>query len=162
MSEGSTIGVKKSDGTIHSIYCSHNSGIDNAGKILLSNYNSEYFVEKLINLGDVLNMENLFKNIKRNYDNSRTNGIKREPWDEVKPHIHQNLNEYMEWSEYYNAEYIYLFDDQQWMVSEFNNLNFEDQQMKFTRFIPVKTAIELLDAKKEIIDKINRDIERDF
>ena len=115
MGTRSFIGIEGENGKIKSIFCRLNGFVSHNGKILHSNYNSEYFVQKLINMGDIHYLEENLKSVVSDFD-PKKNGINRNKWCNCKPLTHKDQNSYIKYAKSSMAAYLYLFTNNEWMV----------------------------------------------
>ena len=154
MSTRSEIAVQVKDSEeIRSIYCHSDGYVDYNGRMLQNNYNSYDLAMSIINENDCSVLcETITES--RFYNTWRDEGTKYKSFE----------REYF-FMETFNhdifAEYIYLFKNDEWHVSElkwFNDDKAYNQNMGYhTKFIPLSYAIAKLNVKVA-----NKEIENIF
>lgn len=125
------------------VYCHWDSYLEGVGAELLEQYDSLDKVEELIKGGDMSSLGDYYMNWKR----------EGETWEKNKPKIYQN-----EYSLMYDLrgdvfiEYIYLFKDGKWFVSELickdDDDAYNDFTMYHTKFKCLETELKKL--RKEV------------
>ena len=138
MSTRCRIGIENKNGTITSIYCHHDGYLEGVGEILVNHYKAEEKIRKLMELGDMSSLgtepvENL-----RGWENP---GLGTTDWTkaymELRPEnqcviyktrgedcpakIHKSIEEYQKYSRDCWGEYAYLFKNNKWFVTEYND-----------------------------------------
>jgi hypothetical protein len=113
MGTRSAIGIKRGN-SVRAVRCNYDGHLDYVGKILFENYTTEDIVEKLIDGGD---MSSLGETIESTDYYSQRRGEDPELYVPVK---YDSVSEFAngESSEFADAEYIYLFINDRWYVSE--------------------------------------------
>lgn len=129
MSTRSRIAIKNDDNTYKSVYCHHDGYPDYNGNILVKNYTTKEKVLKLMENGD---MSSLGEKIgdKQNFDKPVVGTCVFYGRDrgetEVKARHTKTLNELFEVACNDWAEYLYIFENNQWTC--YNN----KKKVKFT------------------------------
>jgi hypothetical protein len=114
MATRSTISIKNSDGTISSIYSHWDGYLEGVGKILKENYNDENLARKILTEGDVSSLaSNLYESLFYNRDRG----------ENTKSKLFTNINDENFIS--FQQEYNYLFEDNIWKVSLYDELQFK-------------------------------------
>lgn len=109
------IAYKNSKNIFRGIFVFNNGAVENTGEILRKNYRDAKDVLKLISLGDLLELgknssESISLKRDRNYNKDSTLPIK-----------FNSLEEIFSWcmkTDYLNVNYIYLFIDNKWHVTQ--------------------------------------------
>lgn len=132
MSTNSTIAIKNDDGTFTSIYCHWDGYVSHNGSILLEHYRDVAKINELMQLGDLSSLgaeigekhpftnpyaygSPSYREFDEQYKNTCTAyGRDREENDMVS----ENWTDAKEWLSEVGEEYNYLFDGDNWFVSE--------------------------------------------
>lgn len=130
------------------VYCHWDSYLEGVGAELLEQYDSLGMVEELINGGDMSSLGNHYAEMPERLDHPYN-----ETWEDNKPKIFQN--EYCLMSDLRGdvfIEYIYLFRDGRWFVSEMkckdNKDAYRDFTIYHTKFKCLETELKRL--RKEV------------
>ena len=137
MSTRCRIGIKNQDETITSIYCHYDGYPEHVGKILVENYKDETKIRKLMELGDISSLgtepvanpraweifnqkdfskySEWFKKVHPDNmcDTYKTRGEKG--CDAI---TSETLADYYKLTDDCSGEYVYLFEDNSWYVTE--------------------------------------------
>ena len=152
MSTRSRIGILKKDKSIESIYCHFDGYLEYVGKLLYSNYSNYDDVKELIKLGDISSLRKKIKpntDVIHTFDNPQDDVTvsyhrdRKEEWEQTKPLVSKNINDFNKILDDSWIEYIYLYDEEKnkWMWDDVGYKNHK---------------IELKDLDKAIkcIDKV--------
>ena len=145
MSTRSEIAVEIKDGSISSIYCHSDGYLEYNGKILKNYYNSYILASDIINQNDCSSLGETIEE-SRFYNTWRNEDTKAKNFD----------NEYLFMERFSNdifAEYIYLFKDDKWYVSELKIIdspddNYKDYIAYHTKFTPLDIALRNLQSEE--------------
>jgi len=110
MSTNSAIAMKQEDGSIKSVYCHWDGYPSNQYPILVNGYGTTEFVDELIKLGNISNLE-------YSVDSTIFYGRDRHE-DDQEPESYNDIAELMDSS--LSAEYYYYFTGQKWNVFDGN------------------------------------------
>ena len=123
MSTRSSIALKQADGTIRAMYCHNDGYLSWVGATLLDDYSTEERVKALLDLGDIRSLHEYLS------EEDKAKGEKEgcvcfayardgEDPEEFTPNkIYENRDEFQAKApDWYDAEYLYLFDDGKWYV----------------------------------------------
>lgn len=142
MATRSGIGIMKADGTIDAIYCHNDGYLEGVGAVLAEHYNNEEKINKLLDLGDISGLGSELEYPEDAdlgdpvVDDEMTIMMKRAQYSDVTVAYHRDMGERMssvKKSTYNNeeafttafdsmgAEYCYLFKDNEWYVSTFDD-----------------------------------------
>jgi len=139
MSTRSNIAIQKPNGTILSIYVHSDGYPDGVGQGLIDNYKTYISAEKLFRYGDASYLGSTLKEC----------SFYHRDWqrDLDKAHVHKNFESF---KKFYSSdifiEFVYLFKDGQWLVSE----NYENPELKL---VPVKEHKDYSGENKDITEK---------
>ena len=127
MSTRSEIGIQNADGTIESVYCHWDGYPAHNGHILFKHYTIETKVRELIKYGGLsILRENITPAVrtKHTFEESQKdvcvyyNRDRSEKWEDVKPCIHSNIEEWGEEISKGWQDYLYLFKNNKWYFAE--------------------------------------------
>jgi len=124
MSTRSNIAIQKPDGTILSIYVHSDGYPDGVGQCLIDSYKTYISAEKLFRYGDASYLGSTLKEC----------SFYHRDWkrDLDRAHVHKNFESF---KKFYSGdifiEFVYLFKDGQWLVSE----NYKNPELEL---VPVK------------------------
>lgn len=123
MSTRARIGIKNQDNTITSVYCHNDGYIEHVGNILKTNYYTENNIREIMQLGDLSALyENINPTMKHDFEQPQKNVCVfygRDRGDKnTKAETHNDLKTYLEQADQGNAEFVYLFQNEQWFVSK--------------------------------------------
>jgi hypothetical protein len=114
MATRSTISIKNSDGTISSIYSHWDGYLEGVGKILKENYNDENLARKILAQGDVSSLaSNLYES--QFYNKDRGENTSAKVFTSIKDKNYKSSQQ----------EYNYLFEDNVWKVSLYDEMQFK-------------------------------------
>ena len=141
MSTRSEIAIENKDGSISSIYCHSDGYLEYNGNILNNHYNSYELASSIISQNDCSSLGETIEE-SRFYNTWRNEDTKAKNFD----------NEYLFMERFSNdifAEYIYLFKDDKWYVSELKTIdtpddNYKDYIAYHTKFTPLDIALSNL------------------
>jgi len=144
MATRSAIGIKLSDSIIMAAYCHWDGYLQGVGQTLLDNYKTPQDIANLLSLGD---MSSLGSSIGRKHSFSQFEGdrasydeAEREGWttyygrdrdeSDCGPMLFTNETEFR--TEYDNrgAEYFYLFQNNEWTVTSYDETEFSSLAME--------------------------------
>ena len=138
MSSRSEIAIQRMDGSIESVYCHSDGYLSYMGVLLNGYYNSLRKARSIINQNDCSMLSTTIEK-SRFYNSWRNENTKAKEF----------MNEYA-FMDYFSsnvfAEYIYLFKDGQWFVSELNFVdnpkdNYSHCLAYHTKFVPLSEAL---------------------
>ncbi len=139
MSTRSNIAIQKPDGSILSIYVHSDGYPDGVGQCLIDNYKTYISAEKLFRYGDASYLGSTLKEC----------SFYHRDWQREldKAHVHKNFESF---KKFYSGdifiEFVYLFKDGQWLVSE----NYKNPELAF---VPVKEHKDYSGKKSGITEK---------
>jgi hypothetical protein len=127
MATRARIGIRNEDGTIRSIYSHWDGYIDGVGATLKEHYTSAEKINQLIDLGDISSLDKFCdKPEGHTFDNPKdgyTVAYGRDRGEtQVAFRVHPNEANFHQYAEEYN----YLFENGKWVVSKWDNKNFEE------------------------------------
>lgn len=161
MSTRSTIGIKRKDGTVKSIYCHSDGYLEYNGLMLYDFYKDQNKIEKLLNLGDIslLNKHiNPEESLPHGFDfDERQADIvvayARDRGDKnVEASIHNNIIDFNKMLKDSWCKYAYLYDEanKEWEVANLSLNN--DSEFIYEN---LKEQLEYYDILNEPIDKLD-------
>lgn len=132
MSTNAVIAVRTNENTVKAIYLHCDGYIENAGKLLINNYNSLEMAEKIVNLGDLSSLKK-----RLSPDKHEIHSFEK-PINDVTVAYHRDRGEDLHimdlpWSEnsqcmlkilkdaVSSAEYAYIFNDDKWFAADFDH-----------------------------------------
>ena len=139
MSTRSNIAIQKPNGTILSIYVHSDGYPDGVGQCLIDNYETYGSSLRLFEHGDASYLGSTLKEC----------SFYHRDWQREldKAHVHKNFESF---KKFYSGdifiEFVYLFKDGQWLVSE----NYNNPELKL---VPVKEHISYSGENKGITEK---------
>tara|TARA_B110000240_G_C13280999_1_gene360057 strand:- start:163 stop:633 length:471 start_codon:yes stop_codon:yes gene_type:complete len=131
MATRSAIAMKTPEGKIKAIYCHWDGYVDHNGKILINHYTDAEMVNNLIELGDLSTLGTVIGE-KQNFDAKHGNEPelpmtddwclayhrdRGENWADTSPQTMNDAVEFIDAFEGSACEYFYLFNGQDWLVS---------------------------------------------
>ena len=139
MATRSAIGIKLENGNIMAVYCHWDGYPSHNGAILAENYTDPETIKALISLGDISSLGPEI-GVKHPFDTYNLDEIEKQNYKEMTTYYGRDRGEkgteyktfenFAAFVEYYDptgAEYFYLYDQGEWLVSaygdEFKNLN---------------------------------------
>jgi hypothetical protein len=134
MSTRSEIAIENKDGSISSIYCHSDGYLEYNGHILNNHYNSYELASSIINQNDCSSLGETIED-SRFYNTWRNEDTKSKKFD-------SEFHFMQEFEHNIFAEYIYLFKDDKWYVSELKTI---DNQDSYNDYIAYHTKFTLLD-----------------
>lgn len=134
MATRSTISIKTEDG-IRAIYAHWDGYVDHNGKILLNHYTHDAAVTALIDLGDI---SQLGVDLDNTVAYARDRG---ENFADVSAQMFTGTEDWIEYFKGSNCEFFYMFDGQDWIVS--NGSKDADGNYEFN-FIEVEILKEIV------------------
>ena len=138
MSTRSNIAIQKPDGKILSIYVHSDGYPDGVGQCLIDNYKTYISAEKLFRYGDASYLGSTIEEC----------SFYHRDWqrDLDKAHVHKNFESF---KKFYSGdifiEFVYLFKDGQWLVSE----NYKNPELEL---VPVKEHKDYTGKKSEMTE----------
>ena len=138
MSTRSNIAIQKPDGKILSIYVHSDGYPDGVGQCLIDSYKTYISAEKLFRYGDASYLGSTLKEC----------SFYHRDWQREldKAHVHKNFESF---KKFYSGdifiEFVYLFKDGQWLVSE----NYKNPELKL---VPVKEHKDYSGKKSEMTE----------
>ena len=132
MSTRSNIAIENQDGSITSLYCHFDGYLQHVGKILADNYSDPKKVEKLFD-------GNGFRSLTKNPDD-----LERYEGNEDR-YEHRTEYSFVDASDSLFIEYLYLYRDGRWYVSESKRLDTKDGYREcvfyYSKFEPLHKAL---------------------
>ena len=113
------IALKNEDGKYESIYCDRDGNLDGVGATLSMYYRDLEKIKELISLGDISHLRSEIGH-KQDFENpieGWTLSYRRdqgEPWEDVKPIIHDDLGSLLISTNASSAIYLYVYEDGNW------------------------------------------------
>ena len=135
MSTRSEIAIENKDESIFSIYCHSDGYLEYNGHILNNHYNSYELASSIINQNDCSSLGETIED-SRFYNTWRNEDTKSKKFDS-EYHFMQEFGHNI------FAEYIYLFKDDKWYVSELKTI--DNPQDNYNHYIAYHTKFTLLD-----------------
>lgn len=145
MSTRSEIAIENKDESISSIYCHSDGYLEYNGHILNNHYNSYELASSIINQNDCSSLGETIED-SRFYNTWRNEDTKSKKFDS-EYHFMQEFGHNI------FAEYIYLFKDDKWYVSELKTIdNPQDNYINYiayhTEFTPLDIALSNLPSEE--------------
>ena len=128
MSTRSRIAIQKKGGEVVSIYCHFDGYIEGVGNTLRKHYNTKEKALELIKKGDISVLNNSIETTKYYKDRG-------DDWHTIEPILNRKLFGLMlDLQSQFMIEYVYLFSNGEWSVSELKEYEQEDSYLEFTAY----------------------------